>query len=104
MNLKDVRNLDKDELLGLLGLERKASPAAGLAAALGTFGVGLLVGAGIALILAPKPGHELRQEIRDRLRRSPQASEGDGDGDGKDEIKAESATAGGAKAAADPQA
>ena len=94
MNLKDVRNLDKDELLGLLGLERKSSPGASLAGALGTFGVGLLVGAGIALILAPKPGHELRQELRDRLRRGP--SEG--------ELKEEAATAGGAKTAPNPQA
>ena len=80
MNLKDVRNLDKDELLGLLGLERKSSPGAGLAGALGTFGVGLLVGAGIALILAPKPGHELRQELRDRLRRGPCEGETQGRG------------------------
>ena len=94
MNLKDVRNLDKDELLGLLGLERKSSPGAGLAGALGTFGVGLLVGAGIALILAPKPGHELRQELRDRLRRGP--CEG--------ETKEQTVTAGGAKAAPNPQA
>ena len=93
MNLKDVRNLDKDELLGLLGLERKSSPGAGLAGALGTFGVGLLVGAGIALMLAPKPGHELRQELRDRLRRG---CEGD--------LKEEAATTGGTKAAANPQA
>jgi hypothetical protein len=94
MNLKDVRNLDKDELLGLLGLERKSSPGAGLAAALGTFGVGLLVGAGIALILAPKPGRELRQELRDRLRRGP----------GEGEIKDQTVTSGGAKVATNPQA
>ena len=92
MNLKDVRNLDKDELLGLLGLERKPSAGAGVAAALGTFGVGLLVGAGIALILAPKPGHELRQQIRDRLRRGP------------DEVNEEAAAAGGVKGATDAQA
>ena len=90
MNLKDVRNLDKDELLGLLGLERKSSAGAGLAAALGTFGIGLLVGAGIALVLAPKPGHQLRQELRDRLRRGP--CEG--------ELKEEAATAAGANTAA----
>jgi len=71
MNLKDVRNLDRDEILGLLGLEKKPSPGATLASALGTFGVGLLVGAGIALILAPKSGPELRQELRDRLRCGP---------------------------------
>jgi gas vesicle protein len=73
MNLKDIKNLDKDEILGLLGLETKSSTGAWLAGTLGTFGVGLLVGAGIALMLAPKPGRELREDIRDRLRRAPEA-------------------------------
>lgn len=71
MNLKDVRDLDKDDLLGLLGLEKKPSTGAWLTGALGTFGLGMLVGAGIALILAPKPGRELREDIRERLRRTP---------------------------------
>jgi hypothetical protein len=71
MNLKDLRNLDKDEILGMLGLETKTSTGAWLAGSLGTFGVGLLVGAGIALMLAPKPGRELREDLRDRLRRVP---------------------------------
>ena len=92
MTLKDVRNLDKDEILRLLGLEKKPSPAAGLAAALGTFGVGLLVGAGIALILAPKPGRELRQELRDRLRRAPH------------EVNEDTAMTSDARAATDAQA
>ena len=92
MKLKDVRNLDKDEILSLLGLEQKPATGAWLAGALGTFGVGLLVGAGIALILAPKPGHELRQEIRDRLRRVPTAG------------KEEATTAGGPSAAGDARA
>ena len=92
MNLKDVRNLDKEEILSLLGLEKKPSPGTALATALGTFGVGLLVGAGIALILAPKPGRELRQELRDRLRRVP--------GEAKDGT----ATAGGATTVPDLQA
>jgi hypothetical protein len=70
MNLKDLRNLDKDDLLGLVGLETKHSTAADVGMALGTFGVGLLVGAGIALLLAPKPGHELRDDIREKLRRA----------------------------------
>ena len=42
-----------------------------MAGALGTFGVGLLVGAGVALMLAPKPGRELRGDIRRRLRSAP---------------------------------
>ena len=72
MNLKDLRNLDKDEILGMLGLETKSSTGAWLAGTLGTFGVGLLVGAGIALMLAPKPGRELREDLRERLRRAPE--------------------------------
>ena len=68
MNLKDLRNLDKDDLLGLIGLETKPSTGSYLAGTLGTFGVGLLVGAGIALLLAPKPGAELREDIREKLR------------------------------------
>ncbi len=71
MNLKDLRNLDKDELLNMLGLETKPSTMRWLSGALGTFGMGMLVGAGIALMLAPKPGRELRGDIRDRLRRAP---------------------------------
>ena len=72
MNLKELKNLDKDEILGLLGLETKQSTSRWLAGTLSTFGIGLLVGAGVALMLAPKPGRELRGDIRDRLRRAPE--------------------------------
>lgn len=71
-DLKDLRNLDKDDILDMLGLETKSSTAGWLAGTLGTFGVGLLVGAGIALMLAPKPGRELREDLRERLRRAPE--------------------------------
>jgi|1185.fasta_scaffold2050635_1 gas vesicle protein len=71
MTLKELRNLDKDDILEMLGLETKSSTAGWVAGTLGTFGVGLLVGAGIALMLAPKPGRELRQDLRERLRRAP---------------------------------
>jgi len=71
MNLKDLKNLDKDEILGLLGLETKQSTGSWLAGTLTTFGIGMLVGAGVALMVAPKAGRELRGDIRDRLRRAP---------------------------------
>ena len=69
MKLQDIKDMDKDDLLGLLGLETKGSDTAAALKTLGTFGVGLLVGAGVALLLAPKPGRELRQDLRSRLRR-----------------------------------
>lgn len=72
MNLKDLRNLDKEDILDMLGLEQKSSAAGWLAGTLGTFGIGLLVGAGVALMLAPKPGRELREDLRERLRRAPE--------------------------------
>jgi YtxH-like protein len=70
MTMNDLRKLNKDDVLELLGLETRQSTGAWLAGSLGTFGVGLLVGAGIALMLAPKPGRELREDLRDRLRRA----------------------------------
>lgn len=69
MKMQDLKNMDKDDLLGLLGLETKRSDTGAALKALGTFSVGLLVGAGVALLLAPKAGHELRQDLRTRLRR-----------------------------------
>jgi gas vesicle protein len=37
---------------------------------LGIFGVGLLVGAGAALLLAPKPGQGLREDLGERFRKA----------------------------------
>ena len=71
MKLKELRKLDKDDILEMMGLQTKSSTTAWLAGTLGTFGVGLLVGAGLGLLLAPKPGRELREDLRDRFRRVP---------------------------------
>ena len=69
MKLQDIRNMDKDDFLGLLGLESKHSFTNRLLGNLGTFGIGLLVGAGVALLLAPKAGSDLRQDLRAKLHR-----------------------------------
>lgn len=71
MKMKDLRNFDKDDILEMIGLQTKTSTTAWLAGTLGTFGVGLLVGAGLGMLLAPKAGRELREDLRDRLRRVP---------------------------------
>ena len=73
MNLKDVANLDKDDLLGLFGLEKKDSLPISLTTTLGTLGVGVLIGVGIGFMLAPKAGRGLREDIRERLRGAPEA-------------------------------
>jgi YtxH-like protein len=73
MKLQDIKDMNKEDLLGVLGLETKGSDTAAALKTLGTFGVGLLVGAGVALLLAPKPGRELRQDLRTRLGRDDES-------------------------------
>ena len=69
MKLQDITNMDKDDVLGMLGLEARRSHSSRLLTTLGTFGIGLLVGAGVGLLLAPKAGSALRQDLRAKLRR-----------------------------------
>lgn len=69
MKLKDLRELDKEDILAALGLAEKPSATDRLLGTLTVFGVGLLVGAGAALLLAPKSGQELRDALGERLRK-----------------------------------
>ena len=78
MKLQDLRDMDKDDFLGMIGLQSKHSFTGELLGTLGTFGIGLLVGAGVALLLAPKPGRDLRQDLRAKIRH------GKGEGADKD--------------------
>src|SRR4029450_7824678 len=55
LSLRDLKKLDRDDLLDLVGLQR-ASSTDWVAPALTALGVGLLVGVGVGLLLAPKPG------------------------------------------------
>jgi hypothetical protein len=72
LSLRDLKRLDRDDLLELVGLQRAGSND-WIAPALTALGVGLLVGAGLGLLLAPKPGVDLRQDLRDRLREAKDA-------------------------------
>jgi uncharacterized membrane protein YebE (DUF533 family) len=71
MKLSNLKDMDKDDLLGLLGLSTAPSTTGQLAAVTGIFAVGVLVGAAAALLLAPKPGRELREELRTRISPAP---------------------------------
>ena len=53
------RTIDRDALLERLGLERR-TPAGDFFTGLGLFSVGVLVGAGLGLMFAPKRGEEMR--------------------------------------------
>ncbi len=66
-DLKDLKKMDKDDLLNLIGLETRKDTTDYLLPALGAFTVGVLLGVGVGLMLAPKPGNELRSDLRNRL-------------------------------------
>jgi hypothetical protein len=63
-------DVSKEDILGALGLMSKPSPGVRAASTLGLFALGLIAGAGAALLLAPKPGAELRRDLLRRLRRT----------------------------------
>jgi hypothetical protein len=70
MTLSDLTSLDRNDVLGWLGLEPRQSLGSRVLGGLGLFGAGLAVGASVALLVAPKAGRELRGDIKDRLGRA----------------------------------
>lgn len=68
MTLESLKQLNREEILGALGLEAKRSTASWVASSMAVFGVGLLVGAAAALMMAPKSGMDMREDMGARLR------------------------------------
>ena len=64
MKLSDI---DKDTVLEMLGLATRPSAASKTFGFVGLFGLGVLAGAAVGLLLAPRPGAELRAEVAKRL-------------------------------------
>ncbi len=62
-------DVDSDDVLEVLGLESRRSTGEKLLPSVALFGAGLLVGVGLGLMLAPKPGNELRSDLKQRLNR-----------------------------------
>lgn len=73
MNIDNLKNLDKNDFLNMIGLESKRSPVDYMVPALALFGVGVLVGTGIGLLVAPRSGRELRQDLAHRIQHAPEA-------------------------------
>ena len=66
-NVKD--NLPTgDDVLGAVGLQYQRSVATASFNTLAAFALGALVGAVFTALYAPKPGHEVRQDLNDRVR------------------------------------
>jgi hypothetical protein len=73
MTLDKMKSLDKDDFLNMLGLETRRNTVDYMVPALALFGVGLLIGTGVGLLVAPRPGRELREDIAQRLQQAPEA-------------------------------
>lgn len=58
-------NTTADEMLAKLGLQTRTTARDYMFPALGIFGLGMLIGAGIVVIAVP----QVREQVRDRLRR-----------------------------------
>ena len=74
MNVRDIMDraqgaaqLKADDLLDAMGLQRKTSVGEQILMTVGIFGAGLLVGAGLGILFAPKSGRELRSDIGNRV-------------------------------------
>ena len=69
MNLRDLTDcLSPKELAKLIRLEPRRSQPESLLGSLALLGAGALIGAAVALFLAPKSGAELRHDVADQLR------------------------------------
>ena len=73
MNLRD---LSADDILSAMGLQTRRTTTDYMLPALGIFGVGVLVGAGIGMLFAPKAGSEIRNQIGTMARRRRHEEEG----------------------------
>jgi len=69
MTIEDIltRLPSKADLLNAAGLDNRHTFNGDLLTAIGIFGAGMMLGAGLALLFAPKPGEELRQEIAEKF-------------------------------------
>jgi YtxH-like protein len=72
MTIKDLsqqlgtRFPEADDLLRYVGLQQRTANDAAFSM-IGAFALGTIVGGALALLFAPKPGHQLRQDLGERL-------------------------------------
>lgn len=60
-------DLSSDRLLRMIGLQTRRSVASTLLPTMGMFGIGLLTGAGLGLLFAPRKGSEMRRELGTKI-------------------------------------
>jgi hypothetical protein len=68
MDVKDIKNLDKEQILEMLGLQQADTALAVTFRALGLIGIGALLGATAMLFLAPQSGREMRESVAKKVK------------------------------------
>jgi hypothetical protein len=66
--VSSLRNLSADDMLAVMGLEKRRNTADIIVPTVAIFAAGALVGAAAAILFAPKPGAQLRRELSDGAR------------------------------------
>jgi YtxH-like protein len=69
MNIEDILHAlpSKEDIASAVGLEARSSATESMLTAFGLFGTGMILGAGLALLFAPKSGHEIRRDIAETV-------------------------------------
>jgi hypothetical protein len=67
MSLSALRKVSKDDALDAVGLSVQPSTGSRVLAVAGIFTAGAVLGAAVALLLAPKSGKGLREDIGEKL-------------------------------------
>lgn len=69
MKIEDILQAlpSKEDVASAIGLEARGSPSVDVLTAFGIFGVGMALGAGLALLLAPKAAREIRHDIEEKI-------------------------------------
>jgi YtxH-like protein len=66
-DITDLTSLTKDDVLSAIGLATRRTATERFVFAAGLVGLGLVVGVGGALLLAPKSGRVLREDLGNRF-------------------------------------
>jgi len=71
MKIEDILQAlpSKEDIASAIGREAPSSATGDMLTAFGIFGTGLILGAGLALLFAPKAGHEIRHDIAEKVNR-----------------------------------
>ena len=69
MKIEDILQAlpSKEDIASAVGLEARSSASGDMLTAFGIFGTGVILGAGLALLFAPKAGHEIRHDIAEKV-------------------------------------